>query len=118
MNQPFARLWQRAKNTFQDVTTGSQAEQVKKLAQNTLQSVGESVQDLRQQTEVLLQSEGVHHLRQNLTHTAQNVTQKAGSVLGQVTETIQTTATDLINQAKQQLAQPSNSDPSPPDDKP
>lgn len=115
MTEPFANLWQTAKTKFQDLTTGSPAEQVKKSAQNTLQTVGESVQDLRRQTEVWLQSERAQDLRQNLSQTAQNVAQQASSVLGQVTATLKATATDLIHQAKPPRVPGANSDPSPPD---
>lgn len=106
MSEPSPNLWQKAKAKIQDISTSPQAEQVKKLAQNAAQQIGETAQGLHHQTEEFLHSERVQHLRQDATQTAQKVTQKAGTVLGQVTETIKTTTTELVDQAKKQLEPP------------
>ncbi|MEN9216326.1 MAG: hypothetical protein Q6K90_03250 [Gloeomargarita sp. HHBFW_bins_162] len=117
MTQPPPNFWQKAKAKIQDMTTSPQAEQVKKLAQNAVQKIGETAQDLQHQTEALLTSERVHHLRQDVSQTAQNVTQQVGTALEQVTKTIQTTTTDLVGQAKKHWGsekkhEPTNDNPS------
>jgi len=96
-------FWQKAKAKLQDITTSPPAQQVQKLTQNVVQQIGETAQELQHQTEELLHSERVKHLRQNATQTAQKVSQQTSTVLGQVTETIKTTTADLVDQAKKQL---------------
>jgi len=103
MSDSASNLWQKAKAKLQDITTSPRAQQVQKLAQNVVQQIGETAQELQHQTEEFLHSERLQHLRQDATQTAQNVTQQVSTVLGQVTETIRTTTTDLVDQAKKQL---------------
>ncbi|APB35172.1 hypothetical protein GlitD10_2828 [Gloeomargarita lithophora Alchichica-D10] len=106
MSDPSPNFWQKAQAKIQDMASSPPAQQVKKLAQNAAQQIGETAQGLQHQTEELLQSERVQHLRQDATQTAHKVTQQAGTVLGQVSETLKTTATDLVQQAKKQLDTP------------
>ncbi len=111
MTEPSPNFWQKAKAKIQDITTSPQAEQVKKMTQNAMQQVGATAQELQHQTEEFLQSERVQHLRQDATQTAHEFTHKASAVLGQVAETIKTTANDLVDQAQKQLQSPPQTDP-------
>jgi uncharacterized phage infection (PIP) family protein YhgE len=96
-------LWQKAKANLQPIVTSPQVEQAQKLARHAVQRLNKAAQEWHQQTEELWQSEGVRHLRQDVSQTAQNLTQKASTVLHQVTATVKTTTTDWLAHAKEQL---------------
>jgi exonuclease VII large subunit len=105
-------LWQKAKANLQPIVSSPQAQQAQKLARHAVQRLSQTAQEWHQQTEELWQSEGVRHLRHDVSQTAQNFTQKASTVLQQVTATVKTAATDWLAHAKEQLQSsfPSKSD--------